>query len=54
VFYDSLSTNIPTAAGRELGEGFVGTNSGTTAYALARLDYLSVEIRRALVGRRTR
>lgn len=41
---DFLTTNIPTAAGRELGHGVVATNSGTTAVALADLDYLSILI----------
>lgn len=41
---DFLTTNIPTAAGRELGHGFVTTNSGTTAVALVDTDYLSIRI----------
>lgn len=41
---DNLTTNIPTAAGRELGHGVVATNSGTTAVALIDLDYLSILI----------
>jgi hypothetical protein len=41
---DNLTTNIPTAAGRELAHGIVATNSGTTAVALDDLDYLSILI----------
>lgn len=41
---DNLTTNIPTAAGRELGHGVVVTNSGTTAVALDDIDYLSILI----------
>jgi hypothetical protein len=38
----SITTNIPTAAGRETGAGFVVTNSGTTATALADFDFMAV------------
>jgi hypothetical protein len=38
----SITTNIPTAAGRETGAGFVITNSGTTATALADFDFMAV------------
>jgi hypothetical protein len=41
---DNLTTNIPTAAGRELGHGVITTNSGTTAVALDDLDYMSLLI----------
>lgn len=41
---DFLTTNIPTAAGRELGHGIVATNSGTTSVALVDPDYLSILI----------
>lgn len=41
---DSLTTNIPTATGRELAHGVCATNSGTTAVALDDIDYLSVLI----------
>ena len=41
---DNLTTNIPTAAGRELGHGVIASNSGTTAVALDDLDYLSLLI----------
>ncbi|MCS6789105.1 MAG: hypothetical protein NZ484_00860 [Patescibacteria group bacterium] len=37
----SLTTNIPTASGRETGLGFIATNSGTTATALFDVDYLA-------------
>jgi hypothetical protein len=46
---DNLTTNIPTAAGRETGHGIVATNSGTTAVALVDLDYINLEIRRVLI-----
>jgi hypothetical protein len=38
----SITTNIPTAAGRETGAGFVATNSGTTATLLAYFDFMAV------------
>jgi hypothetical protein len=41
---DNLSTNIPTAAGRELGHGVVVSNSGTSAVALDDIDYLSIKM----------
>lgn len=37
------SANIPTAAGREFGVGFIATNSGTAATLLAWLDYQGVQ-----------
>lgn len=39
---EPLSTNIPTAAGRETGAGFIATNSGTTATDLAHLDKMAL------------
>jgi len=45
---DTLSTNIPTASGREVGAAFVITNSGTTAIDLAHIDYMSFAIRRSV------
>jgi hypothetical protein len=45
---DNLTTNIPTAAGREVGSGIVATNSGTTALTLVEVDYMSLFIGRAL------
>jgi hypothetical protein len=45
---DNLTTNIPTAAGREVGSGLVATNSGTTALTLVEVDYMSLFIGRAL------
>ena len=44
LWHDSLTTNIPTAAGDEVGHGVVATNSGTTAVALDDVDYLSILI----------
>lgn len=41
---DNLTTNIPTAAGRETGHGIVATNSGTTAVPLVDVDFLSLFI----------
>jgi hypothetical protein len=35
----SITTNIPTATGRETGHGFIATNSGTTATLLVWLDW---------------
>lgn len=46
---DNLTTNIPTAAGRETGHGIVATNSGTTAVTLVDIDYVELYIRRTLV-----
>lgn len=37
----SLSTDIPTAAGREVGVGFVATNSGTTIADIVTVDYMA-------------
>jgi hypothetical protein len=51
VFYDSVSTQIPTGA---TGHGIAATNSGTTAYPLVDVDYMSIWIPRALAGRATR
>lgn len=48
IWTDSLTTNIPTAAGRELGAGFVATNSMLIAGDLAHLDYMVVEWKRRL------
>jgi hypothetical protein len=49
LWFDSVSTQIPTTAGREVGHGFVVTNSGTTAYALMRIDWMMMWIMRGLV-----
>jgi hypothetical protein len=38
----TVTTNIPTAVGRELGVVVIGTNSGVAAVDLFALDYLSV------------
>ncbi len=38
----SITTNIPTASGRETGAGFVATLNDTTVTDLALLDYMSV------------
>lgn len=45
-----LTANIPTAAGRETGHGYVATNSGTTAVALVDMDYMAIEFSKALVA----
>lgn len=45
---DTLNTNIPTAAGRQCGNGLVATNSGTTAVALADIDFQDIQIDRTL------
>lgn len=37
-----ITTNIPTASGREVGAGIVATNSGTTATDLVHLDYMAL------------
>jgi hypothetical protein len=55
VFYDSLATNIPSTAGREVGHGLIATHTpANEAYPIVDMDYMNAEIRRALVGRRTR
>jgi hypothetical protein len=41
---DSLTTNIPTASGRNTGAGVITTNSGTTATVLTYFDYMAVGI----------
>jgi hypothetical protein len=38
----SITTNIPTTAGRETGAGVIATNSGTTATLLAYFDWMAV------------
>jgi hypothetical protein len=43
------SANIPTSAGREVGHGYVLTNSGTTAVGLVQVDYMSMGTTRAIV-----
>ena len=45
----SLTTNIPTAAGREVGNFYIATNSGISAVDLLLVDYISFVITRALV-----
>jgi hypothetical protein len=39
---DTLSTNIPTASGRETGAGLIATSLGTTATDLVHLDYMAL------------
>jgi len=39
---DYLTTNIPTASGRETGAGVVATNSGTTATNLINIDWMAI------------
>lgn len=43
------SANIPTAAGRETGHGYIATKSGTVAQSCIDMDYMSVEWTRALI-----
>jgi hypothetical protein len=45
---DYLTTNIPTAAGRETGHGVVATNSGIAGEPLLDLDYMNLSIGRSL------
>lgn len=45
---DTLTTNIPTASGREFGWGTVATNSGTTAVDLVLMDKMILRIKRVL------
>lgn len=46
---DTLTTNIPTGAGRVLGNGILGTNSNPgTAQNIYAIDFISVSINRAL------
>lgn len=45
----SITTNIPTASGRECGAGFIMTQSGTVAIDVGLVDYMSVKITRTLV-----
>ncbi len=46
---NSLTTNIPTGAGRTTGQGIIATSSGTTAVALGQVDYMSLRMTRTLV-----
>jgi hypothetical protein len=39
---NNLTTNIPTASGRETGAAVIGTNSGTSATDLYHLDWVAV------------
>jgi predicted outer membrane repeat protein len=41
---DNLTTNIPTAAGRETGHCIIATNSGTTALAILDVDRVALSI----------
>ncbi len=43
------SANIPTGAGRNCGHGYVATKSGTTAQACIEMDFMSLEIDKALI-----
>jgi len=45
----SITTNIPTASGRETLIGIVATSSGTTAIDLAWIDYAAMQWTKALV-----
>lgn len=44
-----VTTNIPTAAGRQTGHGYIATKSGTTAQACVEMDYMSLEFTKALI-----
>ena len=44
-----VTTNIPTATGRETGHGYIATKSGTTAQSCIDLDFMSIEFTRALI-----
>jgi hypothetical protein len=48
VWTNNLTTNIPTAAGRETGQSAMATNSGTTALELVDLDFMDVYMTRTL------
>jgi len=48
VWTNNLTTNIPTAAGRETGQSAVATNSGTTALELVDMDFMDVYMTRTL------
>jgi len=41
---DTLATNIPTGAGRFVGFGLIGTNSGTTAVPIVSVDYMDMSL----------
>lgn len=45
---DNLTTNIPTAAGREVGCGVLATTAGGGAVSMLDVDYTSIEITRTL------
>ena len=51
---DSLATNIPTGAGRYVGQGLVTTRSGTAAKYMTDIDWMDFFVPRALPGRPTR
>ncbi len=46
---DELSANIPTAAGRETGAGWVIYHTGTAIFELGSLDFIQAEVRRNLI-----
>lgn len=48
VLNTTVTSNIPTAAGREVGAGIVATNSGTVASDIVQVDYMMVGSLRAL------
>lgn len=45
---DNLTTNIPTAAGRETGHGLLATTSGSSVLNLVDVDYIDMLIARVL------
>lgn len=48
VWSDSVTTNIPTGAGRQTGHAVVSTYSGTGTKVLLYLDYMSIAVNRTL------
>lgn len=44
----TLTSNIPTASGRETGAGLIATNAGTTSSDIIIVDFISVTINRTL------
>jgi hypothetical protein len=46
---DTTNANVPTAAGQETGHGFIATKTTLGGGAICDLDYINIEIARALV-----
>ncbi len=49
LWHDNLTTNIPTATGREIGHSVTATNTNTVATNLLDMDYMNITINRTLV-----